>query len=189
VEGLAQLRDLSWHDFGYFPRGSTNHFDRSVTMIRVLLFGILMLTLGIGAFVLELKSIRDNDALKSRGLAAAGTTSGASTTRRSAYWIKFKYTLAGHAYESGGGVTEEVFRKYTSANGLLYSPKSIPLRYLPEDPQVVRIADPDLPADYNAPSVWAWVIILAFMGPGVLAMYSCFRQVRTSWASSKKLVG
>lgn len=154
-------------------------------MIRSLLVGLLMLALDIGGICYMLNSYSENDALSRRGVNSTGTTSGASTrTKRgsTSYWINFTYTVAGRTYQHGDSVTEKVFKKYSS--GYFYFPQSIPIRYLPYDPDVVQVADPDLPADHHTPSPWLWILLLLWIGYGGFLIYACvpdgwFSRLRT----------
>jgi hypothetical protein len=144
-------------------------------MFKSLVVGLMMLALGIAGVVYQLNSYWENHALAARGQTTFGTTSGASTrTKRgnSSYWIDVTYYVRGQTYKHGDHVTEKVFKKYSS--GYSYYPQSISIRYLPENPDVMQIADPDLPGDHHTPSTWLWLLLVGWLGYGGFLIYSCF---------------
>lgn len=148
--------------------------DPIETMMRSLFFGLLMLAGGILIGCSMLKSCFENKALGLRGVSSTGITSGASihTQRGStSYLINFTYSVGGRTYQHEDSVTEKVFKKYSVAN--FYFERSIPIRYLPYDPDVVQIADPDLPRDHHTPPLWLWIVILCTISYGFINLYAC----------------
>jgi len=110
-------------------------------------------------------------ALKREGQPLIGHIEGASSSTkrgRTFYWLKVNYMANGRSYKGGGDVSETVYRKYTF--GGFYSSGEIPIRYLPSDPSVMRIADPGLPADFQEPSVFLWFFTLGMSAFGIYSI-------------------
>lgn len=152
-----------------------NNPNTPPSKLKTAIVALLMLGLGVGGSWFMINSYAENEALSKRGVNSTGTTSGASTrTKRgnTSYWIDVTYTVGGRTFRHGDSVTKKVFDKYSS--NYFYSPQSIPIRYLPDTPDVVQIADPDLPNDHHTPSPWLWILLLLWIGYGGLALCSCF---------------
>lgn len=142
-------------------------------MVKSLLFGALFIALAVASGYFQVRSHFELSALAQHGIDHTATTTGASTRskRGSTYYsINISYSVAGRTHTGTRTVPEEVFKKYASR--YFFHPTSIPIRYLPEDPDVFEIKDADLPEDFNKPS-WLGVIMMLCWGLiGVFFVYS-----------------
>jgi hypothetical protein len=126
-------------------------------MIKNFILGLLGIGFGIAAFFHQVGDIQEVSALKREGQPLLAQIDGASSSTKRGhtfYWLKVNYSVGGRPYKGGGDVSEAVYRKHTF--GGFYSSGEIPIRYLPSNPSVMRIADPGLPADFQETSVFLW---------------------------------
>jgi hypothetical protein len=142
-------------------------------MVKSLLFGALFIALAIASGYFQMRSHFDLNALARQGIDHTATATGATakSKRGSTYYsINISYSVAGTTYTGTRTVPEAVFNQYASK--YFFYPSSIPIRYLPGDPDVFEIKDADLPEDFNKPS-WLGVMMMLCWGLiGAFFVYS-----------------
>jgi len=156
----------------------------SLDRIKAFIIGTAMLLLGLGGASYMNRLASEDEDLKKFGVEAFGETDGASSSTKrgsTTYWLKFVYKVRGRTFKHGGSVSMKVFNKYS--NGFSYSPQRIPIRYLPSDPDVVRIVDPDQPINYSTPSPWLWLLLIIWVLGGGCFVYS---SIPEAWIESLK---
>ena len=158
-------------------------------MIQNFIIGILGICFGIAGFVHQISETQEVAALKREGQPLVGHIDGGSSrTKRgsTSYWLKVTYSVGGRPYKGGGDITQKVYDKYVA--GGFYFSKEIPIRYLPSNPSVMRIADPDLPSDFNDPSIFHWFFAAGMSLLGVFCIKQAVNNFR-SYLEKKQTSG
>ncbi|WP_170157229.1 DUF3592 domain-containing protein [Roseimicrobium gellanilyticum] len=156
--------------------------------IKAVLGGIVFLLVGLVATWGSWREMGKHDALQEHGVRSIGTVSGASSSSGrggKSYRVDFTYRVNGKEYKGSSSLPDKVFSKYASE--YFYSPSSIPIKYLPEDPSTAEVADVDLPSDHYAWSKWLLLMPIGITVMGGLYLYnggaSLLASMRTSSGS------